>query len=55
MGCATSCVEMEEGAADYAAGQLIWIERWRYRAHLVTCRVCRSRHKPNAPHSDATT
>jgi len=39
---------MEELAADYAAGQLIWIERWRYRAHLAACRVCRRQRKPDA-------
>lgn len=41
MGCAINCFEVEELAADYAAGRLLWIERWRYRAHLATCRACR--------------
>lgn len=41
MGCAVNCAEVDELAGDYAANRLIWIERWRYRAHLATCPVCR--------------
>jgi len=41
MGCAVTCADVNELAADYAANRLIWIERWRYRAHLATCPACR--------------
>lgn len=43
MSCTIVCAEVEELIADHAAGTLLWIERLRLWAHLLTCRRCRSR------------
>lgn len=43
MGCAVQCAEIDELLDDDAAGTLLWIERLRLFAHLLTCRRCRAR------------
>lgn len=43
MGCAVQCAEVDELIDEEAAMSLLWIERVRLFAHLLTCRPCRAR------------
>jgi hypothetical protein len=43
MSCAITCVEMADLDDDDANGRMVWIERVRYRLHLLGCGCCRTR------------